>query len=337
MMPPRTADRAFEWLINDWCKKDKNLNIIWYGGEPLLNKPLIKKVVTEWSNSPLNLKWSITTNGTMLDDDFMSFMDSHKVGMLLSLDGPPWIHDKQRFYYKGKPSWDVIDPESLLKWRPGLEIAWQLDPDVPFSTDDLHWMIDRGFKKLNFNINWLKEWKPESRIMLQDFMKRVMRLCIRKSMSSNWAGKFYETYIRSSKPLQPCGTGLSMLALTPEGYLYPSQEMAFKAFEPGVAEGTAEYYKVGDVFHDPVINQTRLTEVSGIKNSQMRTPKGFDCGDCAANPVSFGGCHCRYIGQDGHDPKNRYDIAPGWCQSMQSIFAGLHLGAKIEGKLSYKA
>jgi radical SAM protein with 4Fe4S-binding SPASM domain len=214
--------------------------------------------------------------------------------------------------------------------------------NVP-SPADFDWMIARGFQRINFNMNWLDHWTAEDRIKLQEFARWVARRCIQSmrgeltiggkkkfTVNSNLMAKFHELHLKDMKPPAPCGTGRHMLALTPEGYLYPSQEMAFKAFEPGVAPGTKEHYMVGNIWHDPVIDTERLEDVASIKNSEMKTPEGFDCGNCAANPISFGGCHCRYIGQDGHDPSNRHTVAPGWCQSTQAWVAGMLLGARIE-------
>lgn len=357
LMNSRTAKRALTWA-SQWATRGLRVN--WYGGEPLQNMNLMAEVMPQWERAfkgiQKELKWSITTNGTLLDSDARALLDEHNVGVLLSVDGPPHIHNKQRTYYGGKPSWEDIPIDEILAWRPNIETAWVICPDNVPTPADFDWMIARGFRRMNFNMNWSATWSPGARIQLQEFTRWVARRCIQSlrgelyvtgtgtgtvttqpeqhsikvSVNSNLMAKFHELHIKDIKQAVPCGTGTHMLALTPEGHLYPSQEMAFKAFEPNVAPGTKEHYMVGNIWHDPVINVARLADVSGIRNSDMRTPEGFDCSNCAANPISFGGCHCRYIGQDGHDPTNRHDIAPGWCQSTQAWVAGMLLGARIE-------
>lgn len=346
MMTKRIADAARPWAA-EWT--GRGLKCIWYGGEPLLNRALMEEVMPEWEaeffRAEKTLEWSVTTNGTLLDARARELLDRHKVAVLLSLDGPPETHDRSRTYYSGKPSWQDIPVDEILEWRPKTEIAWQVDPRWKVEPRHVEWMIDRGIHHINFNLNWLLEWDGEARVWLMELFRFVGRRCIQtrrgevpkeKELFCNWMGKFDEANIKVAKPTTPCGTGLHMLALTPEGWLYPSQEMAFVALEPDRAPGTAEYYRVGDVNKDPVIDAERLSVVSKITNDQMVLPEGFDCGNCIANPVSFGGCHCRYIGQDGTNPENRFEVMPGWCQSQQSALTGILQGAMIEKYVGLK-
>lgn len=350
MMQPEILDKALPWA-SEWAQS--GLNICWYGGEPLLNFVLMKDAMPKWQaefdRKGKDLRWSVTTNGTMLSQEVREFLDEHKAGILLSLDGPPEQHNKSRVYYGGGPTYQDIPIEDILKWRPKIEIAWQIDPRWPAEPSQLDNMIGCGFRRINFNVNWNIEWGPEQRIKLEMFMRHVARYCIQsrrgvlvvngekiEGFNSNWMGKLDEALIKVSKPLVPCGTGLHMLGLTPEGWLYPSQEMAFTALEPNRAPGTDLYYRVGDISKDPVIDQERLAVVSSIKNDQMIVPEPFSCDNCIANPISFGGCHCRYVGQEGSDPANRYGVLPGWCQSMQSGLTGLLQGAMIEKYVGLK-
>lgn len=346
MMTKSIADKARPWAA-EWT--GHGLKCIWYGGEPLLNRALMEEVMPEWEGeffrAKKELEWSVTTNGTMLDKRARDLCDKHKVAILLSLDGPPELHDQSRTYYGGKPSFQDIPTEEILEWRPKLEIAWQIDSRWKVEPRHLEDMISRGFHHINFNLNWYREWDAESRLWLMEFFRFVARRAIQtrrgqvapeKALYTNFMSKFDESMIKLAKPDVPCGTGLHMLALTPEGWLYPSQEMAFVALEPDRAPGTAEYYRVGDVNKDPVIDQERLSVVSKITNDQMVLPEGFDCSNCVANEVSFGGCHCRYIGQDGTDPANRFQVMPGWCQTMQGALTGILQGAKIEKYIGLK-
>jgi len=334
--------KTLEWAT-EWNQSE--LNCVFYGGEPLLQYDLIHRWVPiykeAFKGSGKKIKFSVTTNGTMLKENVREFLDEHDLSVLLSMDGPPWIHDKQRTFYGGKPSWDVIPVDDILKWRPHIEIAWQLDPKrVPKETD-LQWMIDRGFRNINFNLNWLEPWPAQAQLDLTMFMRGVGRRAIRErniqgGFRNNLFHKFNEILLKDDRSTQPCGTGVNMLAVSPEGWLYPSQEMVFTVVEPGKAPGTAAFYKVGDVNEAPVIDRERLAEVSTIRNDDMKTPKGYDCNNCAARNISFGGCHCRYVGADGVDPANRYDVLPGWCQSEQAWVAGFLQAATIEKYIGFR-
>lgn len=337
-MPAEVMERALPWAVS-WTTR--GLHVCWYGGEPTLSFDLVREQVPRWNEAfaraGKELTWSVTTNGSLLSPTVRAFLDEHDFGLLLSLDGPQRTHDQTRVYYDtdpktGRPrgTWSSIPVAEILAWRPNLEIAWQLDPAVEFTVEDLDELLARGFHAINFNINWMVEWPPAARLRLEVFMRAVARRCITGRMASNWMGYLEKALTVDQKMAVPCGTGLAMLGLSPEGWLYPSQEMVYTTVLPGRAPGTAEHYRVGDVFRDPVIDQEVLRRVSAIRTEQMRPPPPFDCNNCIARSVSIGGCHCRYVGQDARDPANRFDVLPGYCQSMVSAMTGMVQGAAIE-------
>jgi len=314
------------------------LKVALYGGEPLLASPLIREIVPEWKAAfkaaGKEITFSATTNGTLLNESMRAFFKEQDVGILLSLDGPEERHNASRPKVGGGPSWADIDPVSILKWRgPRLEIAWQLDPRHYFEADDIDRMLALGFKNQNYNLNWLEPWPDEARLRLQDFAKRAARRMSEGKLASYWHGRYMRAGTEQ-RMTQPCGLATHMLALTPEGYLYPSQEMAFTAFEPERAKGTAEHYRVGDVGNDPVLDQEALTRVGQIQTKDMKPPPPYDCDDCVAKATSIGGCHCRYIGQKPDDPSYRYDVPVGYCQSMRAMITGLMQGYWVERKLT---
>lgn len=330
-MPNEVLQTALPWALK-WGNPG-GLRINLYGGEPLLNFPVIEQNVPIWKwafkQNNLDIAFSMTTNGTKLKGKVRDFMDEHKVGILLSIDGPKHLHDVTRVHYDGRKSWDEINPEELLSWRPNLEIAWQLDPKTPFEPDDIDHMLGLGFKIQNYNVNWLAEWDDAAQLRLQRFFKRAGRLMHQGKLQGFWKNKLKTALEVDSKMDQPCGTGLGMLALTPEGKLFPSQEMAFTVYEPGRAAGTPEYYTVGDVRKDPVIRKEDLARTSDIKVSQMKAAPGFDCDDCIAKSMCISGCHCRYVGQDS-DPASRFQAPDGYCKSTRSAMTGLLQAAAIE-------
>jgi sulfatase maturation enzyme AslB (radical SAM superfamily) len=333
LMSKAVLDQALPWAI-EWTTR--RLKISLYGGEPLLNWPLVRQAVPEWKEAfaaaGKEVTFGATTNGTLLKPEVREFFDAHDIGVLLSLDGPQERHDSSRPKVGGGPSWQDVDPVALLAWRPHLEIAWQLDPRHYFDPDDIDRMLELGFKRQNYNLNWLEPWPAEARLRLMEFGKRAARRMAQGKLLSYWQGK-YDKAGTGQRMQQPCGLGTRMLALTPEGLLYPSQEMAFTAFEPERAPGTAEHYCVGDVAKTPVLDAEALRRVGQIQTKDMRPPPPFDCSDCVAEAASIGGCHCRYIGQDGIDPANRYDVPEGYCQSQRAMITGMMQGFWVEKKL----
>jgi sulfatase maturation enzyme AslB (radical SAM superfamily) len=350
------AQKAVEWS-HKWGAGP--LQVIWYGGEPLLGyKTIMKELVPKWTAARGAMKLppvshSVTTNGTLLTDEVREWMDQVNMGMLLSLDGPKRFHDKSRPYYDKHSSWDDIKPEGILKWRPNTEIAWQLDPKnfdpdsgaeqiTPAVVDE---MMGLGFKNIAFNINWMDEWNEKSRWNLQWLFKHITILMLErqravdagepdantKGLGCNWFGKLQRALTVDSKMTQPCGTGLNMVGVSPEGWLYPSQEMVYTVVMPGRAPGTAEFYRLGDLNKTPVLDLDRLTALAEIRTEQMRPPAPYECKTCVAHSASIGGCHCRYVGdyQNGQDVANRFDVTPGYCQSTIAVHTGMLMGASV--------
>lgn len=152
----------------------------------------------------------------------------------------------------------------------------------------------------------------------------VNREILQVGIGTNWWGKIIRALAVEEKMAQPCGVlTQQMIAVTPEGKLYPSQEMAFNVELPDRAPGTREFYCVGDLYADPVLDKMAMTRTSLLKSSDMRPPAPFDCNVCVAKSACIGGCHCRYVGQDGVNPENRFDVPSGYCPSKRAAMHGL--------------
>jgi uncharacterized protein len=340
-MPKSVLDKALPWALR-WT--DDELGVTLYGGEPLLAWPLIRAAVPEWREAfraaKKRVRFSATTNGALLRPEVRTFFDAHDVGLLLSLDGPKRCHDTSRVLRDGSGTWDMIDPPSVLRWRPNVEIAWTLDPGGTWDEDAIDEMLALGFKIQNYNINWLVDWSEKDQLRLQRFFKRAARRMAQGKMKSYWQGKYEAAGMKDAKMERPCGLATGMLALTPEGYIYPSQEMAFTVFEPGRAAGTADYYRVGDVAKTPVLDPFALARVGILKTGDMKPKPEFSCEDCVAKAACIGSCHCRLVGSEGfdarggilpsEDPSRRTDVPRGYCQSLRSAMTGIIQGMWVE-------
>lgn len=105
----QTAKRAVDFLWEHSIDSDE-ISIGFYGGEPLLERPLLEKVV-EYANERFEgkcIKYNITTNGTLLNDENISFLAENQISLMVSLDGPKLIHDRNRVFPDGKGSFDVV-------------------------------------------------------------------------------------------------------------------------------------------------------------------------------------------------------------------------------------
>lgn len=119
------ALRGVDYLLEHSTDQTHPLAISFYGGEPLLRFPLLKKVV-EYAKLRAGEKnkyigFSVTTNGTLLTPSIAKFMISHSVQMVISLDGPKETHDRHRFLKRGGDTFEVV--------ASALEMVRSLDPD----------------------------------------------------------------------------------------------------------------------------------------------------------------------------------------------------------------
>jgi uncharacterized protein len=337
-MSKSVADRTLDWAV-EWAPKD-GLRVCYYGGEPTLAWPLIEASVPEWkarfreAGKPLSL--TMTSNGTMLTPERRAWMDQEDIGLMVSLDGPPRTHNASR-PAKGPGgslvgSWERIKPLELLAWRPDLQVAWALSPaDKLWGADALlELVVELGFHRVNFNLDFLSTWTAEDVARLQDFAQTAGRLIARGELISNWGGK-YHLAGTGTRMVKPCGLATGMLAVTPEGDLFPSQEMAFTVYEDGRAPGTPDHYRVGNVVDG--LSGEALLRVGDLKVEDMKPAPGFNCSDCVAEAACIGGCHCRYVGS-GDLPEHRLDVPPGHCLSMRAMITGLMAGHWVERKLT---
>ena len=101
----KSADYFLDHISNDGEPKF----FTFYGGEPLLNFSLIKEVISYIkSRTTANIYFSITTNGTLIDDEKIDFLINNKIFLMVSLDGDKQTHDKNRVFFTGNPTFEVI-------------------------------------------------------------------------------------------------------------------------------------------------------------------------------------------------------------------------------------
>ena len=114
MMTFEVGKRAFDWLIENSGSR-RNLEVDFFGGEPLMNFDVVKQLV-EYARSiekekGKNFRFTLTTNGVLVDDDVIDFCNREMSNVVLSLDGRKEVHDRYRVDYAGNGSWEKIVPK----------------------------------------------------------------------------------------------------------------------------------------------------------------------------------------------------------------------------------
>ena len=269
----------------------RNLEVDFFGGEPLMNFDVVKRLVAyarsiEKEHNK-NFRFTLTTNGVLIDDDVIDFANRECSNVVLSLDGRKEIHDRFRVDYMGRGSWDKIVPkfQKLVKAREGKNYYMRgtfthANPDF---LKDIETMLELGFTELSMEPVVCAADDPsaltkEDQPIVMEQYEKLAELMLRRRREGR-PFTFYHYMIDLSggpciyKRISGCGSGTEYMAVTPWGDLYPCHQF--------VGE---EKFKLGNVW-DGVTNQAVQAEFLSC-NVYARP----ECQDCWAKLYCSGGC-----------------------------------------------
>ncbi len=290
LMSYEVGKQAFDFLIANSGSR-RNLEVDFFGGEPLMNWDVVKQLVAYAREQEKiynkNFRFTLTTNGMLVDDDVIDFCNKEMHNVVLSLDGRKEIHDRLRVDYAGKGSYDRIVPkfQEFVKRRGDKEYYMRgtfthANPD--FTKDLLH-MADLGFDRLSMEPVVCAPGDPAA-LTDEDIqvVKEQYELLAEEMLKRRKEGRpftFYHYMLDLSggpciyKRLSGCGSGTEYVAVTPWGDLYPCHQF--------VGE---EKYKLGDIWNG-ITNEAIRQEFRSC-NAYSRP----DCRDCWARLYCSGGC-----------------------------------------------
>ena len=290
VMSFEVGKQAFDYLIKNSGTR-RNLEVDFFGGEPLMNFDVVKQLVAyarqiEKEHNK-NFRFTLTTNGLLIDDDVIDFANKEMSNVVLSLDGRKEIHDRYRVDYSGKGSWDRIVPkfQQLVEARGGKNYYMRgtfthRNPDF---LNDIKQMLDLGFNELSMEPVVCAPGDPaelteEDLPIVLDQYEKLAELMLER----NKQGKpftFYHYMIDLTggpciyKRISGCGSGTEYMAVTPWGDLYPCHQFVGD-----------EKFRLGDVWTG-VTN----TEIQG-EFAACNVYAHEECKDCWARLYCSGGC-----------------------------------------------
>ena len=290
LMSYEVGKQAFDFLIANSGSR-RNLEVDFFGGEPLMNWDVVKQLVAYAREQEKiynkNFRFTLTTNGMLVDDDVIDFCNKEMHNVVLSLDGRKEIHDRLRVDYAGKGSYDRIVPkfQEFVKRRGDKEYYMRgtfthANPD--FTKDLLH-MADLGFDRLSMEPVVCAPGDPAA-LTDEDIqvVKEQYEILAKEMLKRRKEGRpftFYHYMLDLTggpciyKRLSGCGSGTEYVAVTPWGDLYPCHQF--------VGE---EKYKLGDIWNG-ITNEAIRQEFRSC-NAYSRP----DCRDCWARLYCSGGC-----------------------------------------------
>lgn len=290
LMSFEVGKRALDFLIENSGSR-RNLEVDFFGGEPLMNFDVVKRLV-EYARSiekekNKNFRFTLTTNGVLVDDDVIDFANREMSNVVLSLDGRREVHDRYRVDYAGNGSWDKIVPkfQKFVAARGGKNYYMRgtfthANPDF---LEDIKVMLDLGFSELSMEPVVAAEGDPaaltegDKAIVLKQY-EQLAELMLRRDKEGK-PFTFYHYMIDLKggpciyKRISGCGSGTEYMAVTPWGDLYPCHQFVGD-----------EKFRLGDIWNG--VSNTEIQKEFASCNVYARE----ECRDCWAKLYCSGGC-----------------------------------------------
>ena len=290
LMSLETGKRAIDFLIEN-SGYHKNLDIDFFGGEPLMNWDVCKELVKYGREQEKihgkNIRFTLTTNGVLLNDEVTEFCNKEMHNVVLSLDGRKEVNDRFRVDMAGNGSYDRIVPnfQKFVEKR-GSKSYYMRGTFTHHNTDfvnDIKHMLDLGFTELSMEPVVTDPSSPsalteEDLPVLFEQYEELAKLMV-KRYNEGKPFTFYHYMLDLTcgpciyKRVAGCGSGTEYLAVTPWGDLYPCHQFVG---DPN--------YKMGDIYTGVTATETR--DKFAACNAYSRP----ECRDCWAKLYCSGGC-----------------------------------------------
>lgn len=323
-MSLETAKKSIDFLIGN--SKNKELLICFLGGEPLMNFPLIKDVVAycnKYENDkPIHFKYTITTNGTIWNDEIEKFLREKHFTVQISVDGNKDVHNCNRFYANGLGSFDVMEKNTRNMRNDGLvsgratitatnldlvdnfkalnDMKFRSIPMAPaqnlLSDEDYDRLIGENTKLVQYFLELIQsgDYKTAKKL-------RILMSGLQKIHKSGVARKIL------------CGVGSAQLAVDINGEIYPCHRFVAN-----------KEYAMGNVLKDTKIEKMPFLE-------EITLEKHKECKNCWARNLCVGACPNENLVNAGttqkSDSKN--------CRFIQAMYNDLihaYLELTVENK-----
>ncbi len=299
LMSYEVGKKALDFLVANSGKR-VNLEVDFFGGEPLLNWQVVKDLVAYGRSleepNHKKFRFTLTTNGILLDDEILEFANKEMANLVLSIDGRKEIHDLMRPYRGGQGSYDKVVPI----FRKAAESRGQMNyyvrgtftrNNLDFSKDVMH-LADLGFEQISVepvvaspeDDYALRE--EDIPALLEEYDRLAAELLNRRKEGKGV--NFFHFMIDLeggpcvAKRLSGCGSGTEYLAVTPWGDLYPCHQFVGK-----------EEFLMGNVFEGiartDIRDEFKTCNVYAKEKCRNCFARFYCSGGCAANSYNFHG------------------------------------------------
>jgi len=285
LMPLEIAYRAIDFLFKS-SKDIKNIEIDFFGGEPLLNLDVIRKASIYGKEKAKefgkHLRITLTTNGLLLDEKTLAILDELEISIVLSLDGGRGVHNKFRHLANGKESFNYVLPNAIELARRrqdgGYYIRGTYTAETINFSDSFKELVDLGFKYISlepvvtddYKISIKKEHIPILRIEYE----RIAEECLKNDVKFFHFELPFEEGACLPRLARGCGAGVEYMAVTPNGEIYPCHQFV------GYTQ-----FRLGEI-NKETIDQGLIERFIQLNNIDSKPI----CKECWARYLCGGGC-----------------------------------------------
>ena len=256
LLPVETGKRALDWLVRHSGNR-KQLEVDFFGGEPLMNFEAIKEIVAYGRSlekeTGKHFQFTTTTNAVNLTEEVGEFLNKEMYNVVLSIDGRKEIHDFMRPAANGKGSYDVVLPKMQAFRKSRGDKSYYVrgtftNRNLDFSNDVIS-LADNGFDQISIEPVVLEKDSPFA--LSEEMLPRILaeydklaEIYLDRRKNGRWFNFFHFNIDLEGGPcirkrLTGCGAGNEYVAVTPEGDIYPCHQFVGR-----------EGFKMGSVLTD---------------------------------------------------------------------------------------
>ena len=309
LMPLEVGKKAFDFLVENSGNR-RNLEVDFFGGEPLMNFDVVKELV-HYGNElgkekNKNFRFTITTNGILLDDKKIDFINEYMDNAVLSLDGREKVNDDMRLTLVDNGSYSIIVPKfkKLVEKRGDKKYYVRgtfTRNNLDFSEDVKHFK-DLGFVHTSMEPVVSADENPyaikeeDLPKILAEYEKFAIDYAEMKVNGDPFSFFHFMVDLNQGpcviKRIVGCGAGTEYLSITPEGDIYPCHQFVGN-----------ETYKMGNILNDDLVLPEEMRTM--FKSADVYSKE--DCQTCFSKFYCSGGCHANALNFNG-DIKKPYKL-----------------------------
>lgn len=322
-----TAKKIINFIFKNTPSQEK-IDIGFFGGEPLLEFELIKKITEIIENHPsFNNKLvelTVVTNGTIFSDEIADFLKEHDIGFCLSCDGPPLVQDMLRCFPDGAGSSTVVT-NTIRRAKdilPSVLVNAVYHPNTfRYLPQVVEYLASLGLKRIYLNPDFSASWSKKEAELLPEVYGQISRQYIDYYLQNNphfislIDSKITAIMREGYKPTERCTMGTGEFAFTPSGNIYPCERL--------IGADTGNGHCIGNITHG--INRGRM-----LCKTDPGKEINTECISCSLKEYCMNWCGCSNYFSSGY--YNR--VSPFLCASEKTaIITAFNTFQTLEEKL----